>query len=67
MKTAPKGFSKDWEYIDLVRPKDFYTSFSLKSNEVKSKNFSKKAVEIFKTGKPLMDFINFTIDELDEI
>lgn len=66
VKTAPKGFSKDWEYIHLVRPKDYYTSHPLKLKEVTAKNFSKKATEIFRTGKPLMDFINFTIDETGE-
>ena len=66
VKTAPKGFSKDWEYIDLVRPKDYYTSHSLKTKEVVAKNFPKKAIEIFQKGKSWMDFINFTIDELGE-
>lgn len=66
VKTAPKGFSKDWDYIDLVRPKDYYTSHSLKSKEVIAKNFSETALEIFKTGKPFMDFINYTVDEIGE-
>lgn len=66
VKTAPKGFSKDWEHIDLVRPKDYYASHSLKTGEVMAKNFPRKAVEIFKAGKPLMDFINFTIEEIGE-
>lgn len=63
VKTAPKGFSKDWEYIDLVRPRDYYTSHSLNVKEVVGKNFLNKAIEIFRTGKPFMDFINFTIEE----
>lgn len=65
VKTAPKGFSKDWEYIELVKPKDYYVSHSLKNREVFSKNFLNKAIGIFKIGKPFMDFINYTIDELD--
>ena len=64
--TAPKGFSKTWEYIDLVRPKDYYTSYSLKSREVLAKNFPDKILEIFSIGKPFMDFINFTINEIGE-
>ena len=65
VKTAPKGFSKDWEYIDLVRPKDYYCSHKLTDREGASKNFLNKAIKIFKTGKPFMDFVNYTIDELD--
>lgn len=63
VKTAPKGFSKDWEYIDLIKPKDYYSSHRLTDREVVSKNFLKKAVGIFKIGKPFMDFINYTIEE----
>ena len=63
VKTAPKGFDKDWEYIELVKPRDFYTSHGLTDREVVSKSFMKKAVEMFRTGKPFMDFINYTIDE----
>ena len=66
VKTAPKGFSKDWEFIELVKPKDYYTSHSLTDKDVVSKNFLKKAVNIFKIGKPFMDFINYTIDEQAE-
>lgn len=66
VKTAPKGFSKDWDYIDLVKPKDYYTSHRLKNRDVTAKNFNNKAVGIFQTGKPFMDFINYTVDELSE-
>ena len=66
MKAAPKGFSKDWEYIELVKPRDYYTSHDLKDREVLSNNFIKKAVKIFNTGKPFMDFINYTVDEMIE-
>lgn len=66
VKTAPKGFSKDWEYIDLVKPKDYYTSYPLKLKDVTAKNFSRKATEIFKAGKPFMDFINYTVDDYTE-
>ena len=66
VKTAPKGFSKVWEYIDLVKPRDYYCSHNLKDREVVSNNFLKKAIIMFKIGKPFMDFINYTIDEFNE-
>ena len=66
VKTAPKGFSKDWAHIELVKPKDYYTSHVLTKREVEAKNFLNKAVEIFKIGKPFMDFINYTVDEYDD-
>ena len=45
VKTAPKGFSKDWEYINLVKPKDYYCSHMITDREVVSKNFIKKGRE----------------------
>lgn len=66
VKTAPKGFAADWEYIDLVRPKDYYVSHGLNNREVLSKNFVAKAIDIFRAGKPFMDFINYSVDEFIE-
>ena len=34
VKSAPKGFSKDWEYIELVKPKDYYASHQLTNVEM---------------------------------
>ena len=66
VKTAPKGFLKAWEYIELVKPKDYYTSHPLSRREVSANNFHKKVVDIFSKGKPWMDFINYSIDEHGE-
>ena len=66
VKTAPKGFSKDWEYIELVKPRDFYVSHTLKDKEVTAKNFTEKAAEIFEVTKPFCDFLNYTIDDFSE-
>ena len=63
VKTAPKGFSKDWKHIELVKPKDYYVSRSLKDREIIAMNFTDKVLGIFKVGKPFMDFINFSVDE----
>lgn len=64
VKTAPKGFSKDWEFIELVRPRDYYVSHNLKEREVTAKNFINKSAEIFETAKPFVDFINYAVDEI---
>lgn len=66
VKTAPKGFPRDWEHIDLIRPRDFYVSHRLSDKEVLSKSFLKKAADIFKTAKPYCDFHNYTIDLFKE-
>lgn len=63
LKTAPKGIPRDWEYIELVRPKDFVTSHPLTAKEMCSKDMPARVTELFRIAKPFNDFINFTIDE----
>lgn len=63
LKTAPKGIPRDWEHIELVRPKDFVTSHDLSLHEVCAKDMPAKVTELFRVAKPFNDFINFTIDE----
>lgn len=64
LKTAPKGIPRDWEYLDLVRPKDFVIEHKLSDRQMCSKNILEKVVEGFRIAKPWCDFINFTIDEI---
>lgn len=64
LKTAPKGFDKNWEFIDYVRPKDFLAV---------SGNFSKKFLDspkFIENLKPYMNqgerfnrFINYTVED----
>ncbi|MDE5882750.1 MAG: DUF2461 domain-containing protein [Muribaculaceae bacterium] len=64
VKTAPKGFSKDWSYIDLVRPRDFCASHYLSDEEMCSSELVEKVGKLFRVSKPFNDFINYTIDEV---
>ena len=45
VKTAPKGFKKDNENIDLIRYKQFLVKHSFTDQEVVSRNFVKKVAE----------------------
>lgn len=63
VKTAPKGFPKDWPYLDLVRPRDFCASHTLTEEEVLSADLAELAGELFRVAKPFNDFINYAIDE----
>lgn len=66
VKTAPKGFSKNWKYIDLVRPRNFVASYPLSPKELESVDFIEKIGGIFETAKPFNHFFNYTIDEFQE-
>ena len=63
LKTAPKGIPRDWEYVALVRPKDYVATHGLKDADLSKPGFIEKAGEIFSLAKPFNDFINYTIDE----
>lgn len=67
LKTAPKGFERDWEHLDLVRPKDFILEHKLTDRQMCSKTVLPKVTECFRIAKPWIDFINYTIDEEDGV
>lgn len=63
LKTAPKGFDKDWEHIDLLKPRSFTVMAPISERTLCSKDGLKKVVEGFKIQKPFNDFINFVFEE----
>jgi TIGR02453 family protein len=66
VKTAPKGIPRDWEYVALVRPRDFVASHPLSDKEMCKDDLVGRAGRLFRLGKPFNDFINYTIDECSE-
>lgn len=67
VKTVPKGFPKDWEHLDLIRPRDYFVSCGYTDAQVKGKDFISRMVENLRVAKPYKDFINFVIDENPEL
>ena len=65
LKTAPKGFEKDLSSIDLLRYKQYILKHDFTDEEIKSKDFHKKAVEVFIAMHPLFDLMSYilTTDE----
>jgi len=57
LKTAPKGFPKDHEYIELLRYKSFIFSKSLNDKEVKSKNYVETMVNTFRGLYPVNAYL----------
>ena len=64
VKTAPKGFPKDWPYLDLVRPRDFCASHPLSDRELLAADLPARVGKLFRVAKPFNDFINYAIDEV---
>ncbi len=58
LKTAPKGFPKDFEDIDLLRYKHYTVAKNIDDNLVTSNKFSDEIHETFKVLHPFNHFIN---------
>lgn len=63
LKTAPKGFSRDWEYIDYVRPKDFGVMMSLPDSFFNDADYIEQLIPCLVQIKRLNDFVNFALTE----
>ena len=64
LKTAPKGFPKDWPHIDLLKPRDFTAYSPMTADDLASPNLLADILTRMRAVKPLNDFFNFTIDNL---
>lgn len=66
VKTAPKGFSRDWEFINYVRPRNFIVS-SAPDDSLFTRADSLEALRPYIEKMRLYnDFINYTVDTFRE-
>lgn len=61
LKTAPKGFPKDFEHIDLLRYKSYVALHNLSLTEISSSDFTDQLIEIHKAMYPLNRLLNTII------
>lgn len=64
LKTAPKGYPKDWEDIDLLKFKHYTCGRHFSNKEVMSPDFVNKIITSFQHLKPLNQFLNSAIRNL---
>lgn len=58
VKTAPRGFSKEHEAVDLLRYKQFLIRHDFTDAEVLRPDFAVKANEVFKKMRPFLDHMS---------
>ncbi|WP_291147688.1 DUF2461 domain-containing protein [Flavobacterium sp. UBA7680] len=58
LKTAPKGFDKDHEAIDLLRFKQYLIIKRFTDEEVLSPKFLEQALETFQNMRPFFDYMS---------
>ena len=62
LKTAPKGYPKDHEHIELLQLKHYIYMKKFSDKEVISKGFSDKVVETYQTLQPFNNFLARAMD-----
>lgn len=67
LKTAPKGFPKDWEYIEFLKPREYTVMTAESDRFFFRKNTLSKILDDFRVLKPYNDFINYIFEEKPEL
>ena len=58
VKTTPKGFTNDHEYIDLIKKKQFIFIKKLKEKDILDEKFQKELVSYFESIRPFFDYMS---------
>ncbi|MDL2306264.1 DUF2461 domain-containing protein, partial [Bacteroides sp. OttesenSCG-928-D19] len=66
LKTAPKGFPKDFPHIDYLKCKEYTCTYMVPDSFFTTPDCLDKIEDVFRQLKRFADFVNFTIDELEE-
>ena len=65
LKTCPSGFPRDYEFIQYLRMKDYCCWKNVPDDFFNGDDWYDEAIKIFKTAKPMMDFMNSVIDDYE--
>lgn len=62
LKTAPKGFPKEWEYIDLLRYKHYVVAEKISDDDLRSPDLIERTVEAMRALFDFNSYLNECID-----
>jgi uncharacterized protein (TIGR02453 family) len=65
LKTCPSGFPRDWEHIEYLRMKDYCCWHQVPDDFYQGEKWLDEIERMFKSAKPMMDFINSVIDDYE--
>lgn len=65
LKTNPKGFPKDYEFMPYLRMKDYCCWVKVDDDFFEGDGWLDTLCEWAKTAKPMMDFINSVVDDYE--
>lgn len=67
LKTAPKGFDKDWEHISLLKPRDYTAMSAIMKPDISTDECLTETLTRFRILKPFNDFLSYTFEEHPEL
>ena len=62
LKRAPKGYDEDNKAIEFLKLKSFVVSTKLSDEEICAKSMQTSIIQLSKTVKPFVDFLNNALD-----
>lgn len=65
IKTAPKGFPKDFKYIDYLKCRQLTCSYHVSDDFFTQPDMLEQTEIVFRQFKRFSDFINYTIDDFE--
>ena len=65
LKTVPKGFPKDFKYIDYLKCREYTCIYKVLDAFFSSSDFLQQTESIFIQFKRFADFLNYTIDDFE--
>ena len=63
LKTVPKGFPRDYPFLPYLQLRDYCCWIKVSDDFFEGESWLDEMERIFKTGKPMMDFINNVIED----
>src|SRR5690606_12318366 len=62
LKTAPKGYPKDHEYIEWLKLRHFVVMHPLRDKHVLARNFKTQLLKSLAAGQPFRDFLTHALE-----
>ncbi|PZX56736.1 DUF2461 domain-containing protein [Algoriphagus chordae] len=66
LKTSPRDYEADHEFIDYLRLKSFTVSSKISDRDIESRNFINLALDGFQKMRPLQEFLSRAIEEVED-
>lgn len=67
LKTAPKGYPKEWEYMAYIRPRDFVASCHVSDSFFEKRGLRERVLPMAQQMKRFNDFINYSIEPFENV